>query len=62
MGSASSIVHSRVWGHMIGRSKINIMPECWVYSLMRRFRIFYGSIKIFQFILIIIFNYFIYIV
>ena len=30
------------------------MPEHWVCSLMRRLKIFYGSIKIFQFILIII--------
>ena len=39
---------------MVGGCKINIMSEHWVYSLMRRLRMFYGSIKIFQFILIII--------
>ena len=39
---------------MEGGSKINIMPKHLVYSLMRRLRIFYGSIKIIQFILIFI--------
>ena len=39
---------------MVGESKTYIKPEHGVYSLMGRLRIFYGSIKIFQFILIII--------
>ena len=56
------LVHSRVWEHIVGGSKINIMPEHVVYSLMRRLRIFYQSIKIIQFIFIFFFfDYFIYI-
>ena len=39
--------------HMFG-CHTKIKPEHWVYSLMGRFRIFYGSIKIFEFILIIV--------
>ena len=48
------LVHSRVWGHMVGGSKTYIKSEHWIYSLMGRIRIVYGSIKIFQFNLIII--------
>ena len=45
---------------MVGGSKVKIKPECVVYSLMGRPRIFYGNIKIIQFIVIIIlFFYFI---
>ena len=40
---------------MVGGSKINITPESWVSRLMRKLRIFYGSMKIVQCILIIIF-------
>ena len=39
---------------MVAGSKIKIQPACVGYSLMGRFRKYYGSIKIFQFILIII--------
>ena len=39
---------------MVGGSKITIMPAQVDYSLMGRFRKYYGSIKIFQSILIII--------
>ena len=39
---------------MVGGSQINIIPEHWIYSLVRRLRIFYGSIKIFQFNVVII--------
>ena len=39
---------------MVGWPKPLIKPECWVYSLMRRLRIHYESIKTLQFILIII--------
>ena len=39
---------------MVGGSKIKIKPEHVAYSLMRRPRIFYGDIKIIQFIVIII--------
>ena len=39
---------------MVGGSKDKIKPEHVIHSIMRRPRIFYGNIKIIQFIVIII--------
>ena len=38
---------------MVGGFKVNIKPECVVYSIMGRLRIIYEIIKIIQFIVII---------
>ena len=47
-------VHSRVWGHMVGGSKMRIKTEHVVYSITGRPTIIYKIFKIIQYIVIII--------
>ena len=49
--TSNCLVHSRVCGHIVRGSKTKIKPNCVVYSLMGRLRIFDGSMGMIEFIL-----------